>query len=271
MLIVCALAAGCQPLGTSTLDEEKDPNYLTGRSRQTTGDYRGAAAAYEKALTTNPRSAAAHKALGLIYAQHLGDPAAAIYHFQKLLELNPKDPHAEILRQHVGACKQELASTAAVGPITPQVQKELARLDEENRRLMGENSNLVAQVVYLRNQLAQRAAVAAQNNPAPTPAPLPPSFSVTNLPGKVMVQPTPPARTNAPPATDPTPPAGADRSQGTTSPSGFARATRTHTVRVGETMSSIARRYGVSPTALQKANPSVNPRKLRQGQVVNVP
>ncbi|HEX6308619.1 MAG TPA: LysM peptidoglycan-binding domain-containing protein [Longimicrobiales bacterium] len=44
-----------------------------------------------------------------------------------------------------------------------------------------------------------------------------------------------------------------------------------HRVRRGETLSHIARRYGVSLDALQRANASVNPRRLRPGQTLRVP
>ena len=46
---------------------------------------------------------------------------------------------------------------------------------------------------------------------------------------------------------------------------------RTYTIKSGETMASIARKQGVSLTALQSANPGVNPKKLRAGQTVNLP
>jgi LysM repeat protein len=46
---------------------------------------------------------------------------------------------------------------------------------------------------------------------------------------------------------------------------------RTHTVAAGETLASIARKSGVSLTALQAANPGVTPKKLKVGQVLNVP
>jgi LysM repeat protein len=46
---------------------------------------------------------------------------------------------------------------------------------------------------------------------------------------------------------------------------------RTHTVAAGETLASIARKSGVSLTALQAANPGVTPKKMKVGQVLNVP
>ncbi|HSH46301.1 MAG TPA: LysM peptidoglycan-binding domain-containing protein, partial [Longimicrobiales bacterium] len=45
----------------------------------------------------------------------------------------------------------------------------------------------------------------------------------------------------------------------------------THQVRRGETLSHIARRYGVRVDALQLANGHLNPRRLRVGEIVTVP
>jgi membrane-bound lytic murein transglycosylase D len=50
-----------------------------------------------------------------------------------------------------------------------------------------------------------------------------------------------------------------------------ATASRTHRVAAGETMDRIARRYGVSVSALRSANSGVDPRRMRVGQTLNVP
>src|ERR1017187_10334149 len=46
---------------------------------------------------------------------------------------------------------------------------------------------------------------------------------------------------------------------------------RTHTVAAGETPAAVARKYGVNLNALMAANPGLNPKKLRVGQVINLP
>jgi LysM repeat protein len=46
---------------------------------------------------------------------------------------------------------------------------------------------------------------------------------------------------------------------------------RTHAVAAGETPAAIARKYGVNLNALLAANPGLDPRKLRVGQVLNLP
>ena len=46
---------------------------------------------------------------------------------------------------------------------------------------------------------------------------------------------------------------------------------RTHTVVAGETAASIARKAGVKLSALEQANPGMNPARIRVGQVLNLP
>src|SRR5258705_145554 len=46
---------------------------------------------------------------------------------------------------------------------------------------------------------------------------------------------------------------------------------RTYIVRSGETMAEVARRNGVNLQKLLSANPSIEPKRLRAGQTVNIP
>jgi LysM repeat protein len=45
---------------------------------------------------------------------------------------------------------------------------------------------------------------------------------------------------------------------------------RTHMVAAHETFAAIARKYGINLNALITANPGINPKKLRVGQVINL-
>jgi LysM repeat protein len=56
-----------------------------------------------------------------------------------------------------------------------------------------------------------------------------------------------------------------------TNPRPPAAKPRTHTVAARETPAAIARKYGVNLNALLAANPGLNPKKLRVGQVINLP
>ncbi|HEX7091523.1 MAG TPA: D-alanyl-D-alanine carboxypeptidase, partial [Longimicrobiales bacterium] len=46
---------------------------------------------------------------------------------------------------------------------------------------------------------------------------------------------------------------------------------RTYTIRRGDTLDGIAKRYGITVQALREANPGVNPRRLMPGQVILLP
>src|SRR6478736_6081310 len=103
------LFCGCQPVGSSATDEEKEPQFLIGRSRVNAMDFQGAIEAFEQALEANPRSGAAHLELGVLFAKNDSDPATAIYHYEKYLKLRPDAENAETIRGHIFRLKQELA------------------------------------------------------------------------------------------------------------------------------------------------------------------
>ncbi|HSK20091.1 MAG TPA: D-alanyl-D-alanine carboxypeptidase/D-alanyl-D-alanine-endopeptidase [Longimicrobiales bacterium] len=48
-------------------------------------------------------------------------------------------------------------------------------------------------------------------------------------------------------------------------------ATQTHRIGRGETLSHLARRYGVSVADIERANPGLNPRRVQVGQLVRIP
>jgi LysM repeat protein len=52
---------------------------------------------------------------------------------------------------------------------------------------------------------------------------------------------------------------------------GQQHAGRTYTIRSGDTLDAIARRNNTTVAALQRANPGLNPRRLRPGSAINLP
>jgi tetratricopeptide (TPR) repeat protein len=238
LLAMCsATFVGCFPSSQSPQDEEKEPHFLAGRSRVNARDYNGAIEAFNRALETNPHSAAAHFELGWLYAEKDGDPAAAIYHYQQYLRLRPKAENADTIKDIILRLKQELAKGVLPMPSSPAMQKELDQLAEDNRRL--------------REELEKWRAYAAARG------------AVTNSP--IGSQPEPrPAQNNA--AVKPPPSDNASRAVTT-----VAKTTRTHKVQPGDTPSSIARKYNVKLDALLAANPSLNPKRLQVGQLLNIP
>src|ERR1043166_1376413 len=148
-LSLCLWWCGCSPSGDTAADEEKDANYLAGRSRRAALNYSGAIESFEKSLEANPRSAAAHLELGLIYYQNITTNwARAIYHFEKYLELRPKANNADLIRQNVDYCKLALAREVPYTPNNDLVRKEVERLARDNAELRQQVDQLKAQLAF---------------------------------------------------------------------------------------------------------------------------
>lgn len=244
------LLPGCGPGSQSQLDEEREPHFLAGKSRINSLDFQGAIESFEKALIANPHSAAAHFELGWIFEQRESDPAAAIYHYQKYLKLKPTAENTEVVKQHIMTCKQDLARTVSLGPISEKQQHELEHLMEESKRLTEENNRL-------NQELAQWKAVgrpASPTNSAPVSVPARTSGNAPALAADPSIT------GRGRPAVD------SNRNLAGTIPAGH-----THTVKPGETPTMIARHYGIRLDALLAANPKVEPRRLRIGQTLVIP
>ena len=243
LALVCGLAlCGCNPPGQSAADEEKEPQFLTGRSRVNAMNFAGAIEAFEQALEKNPQSGAAHFELGWLYAEKEADAAAAIYHYQKYLKLRPFAANGGTIKEHIFRLKQELAKGVLPVPASNEMQRQLEQLVDDNRKL---NEELVRLKAIVPPPLggANRSAMN-------------PSLSRTNpirsSTQSRVIPPTQPQDSTRQPATG-------------------NESLRQHRVQSGDTPSSIARRYNVKLEALLTANPSLNPRRLQVGQNLAIP
>jgi tetratricopeptide (TPR) repeat protein len=246
LLVAAAWAlSGCLPSAQSQLDEEKEPHFLAGKGLVNAMDYRGAIESFERALEANPQSASAHFELAWLFDQKEADPAAAIYHYESYLRLRPGAENAEIVRQHIVACKQELARTVSLGPVTEKVQRELEQLTEENKRLGDLNKQLSDEVAKWRAYYASRPAAVTNQAVGLTAG----RAALTSGPGPISPAVGVSSNSPAPPVAP----------------------GRTHTVKTGETLSLIAREYGVRLETLMAANPKLDPRRLRVGQALSIP
>jgi LysM repeat protein len=254
ILLAGLVLSGCGPYAQSRLDEEKEPHFMAGKRCVSAMDYKGAVEEFEKALRINPQSASAHFELaGVLERKEIADPAAAIYHYEQYLKLRPDADQADLAKGRVLSCKQELARTVYLGPLTDKVQRQLEQFTEDNKRLTEDNKRLHDDldkwVAYARSLQSLQAQT---NRGSPPPTPL----------GRGTT-PTP-----APPLPGPTP---TSVSLSTNPPPSVATATKTHKVRQGETPSSIAAQYGIKLDALMAANPKLEARRMQIGQVLNIP
>jgi LysM repeat protein len=243
-LLACC---GCEPGPETQVDEQKNPFFLAGKDRIASHDYKGAIEAFEKALESSPKSVLAHFELGVLYEQHSeqkdSDYISAMYHYQQVIRLRPNEYPADNARQRIAGCKQELVKGEALAPVAQNLVRENDRLKEENRTLRTQLDVMRTDI----NKLAQR------------------SPGATSSPGTTL-QPetTARVRTNTPPVAyrvTPLPPP----------PTGTVATAKTHTIRSGETAYSIARRYKVSVNSLLSANPRMDPRRMKIGDVLSIP
>jgi LysM repeat protein len=257
---VFVAVSGCSPAEQGSLDDEKEPHFVLGKSRVNAMDYTGAVEAFEESLEVDPHSAAAHFELGWLFEEKVSDPAAAIYHYEQYLKLQPDASNGDVIRQRIDSCKQQLATDVLQLPSTPAAQEQLEKLVEQNRQLQSQVDQLNAAIkqwtAYYASEQARAAAAPASEPATPVPQPqvsLPTPDDMTAQP-VVATQPTAPTSGNSRPTAAKTRPR-----------------SRTHTVAAGETLAAIARKTGVSLTALQEANPGLNAKKLHVGQVVYLP
>src|SRR5512134_2073453 len=94
LLLGGLLLSGCDQTGHGQLAEEKEAFFVAGKNRVNAMDYKGAIESFEKALEINPKSAAAHFELGILFDQKEADPATAIYHYQHYLKFRPNAGNA---------------------------------------------------------------------------------------------------------------------------------------------------------------------------------
>jgi LysM repeat protein len=258
ILLAGVFWSGCAPGGDSQIDEEKDPNFIEGRNQQNARDDKGAIDAFERAVQANPRNAAAHFELALLY-EKMGDFVSAIYHYQKHLQLRPKSDRIGVITPRIVACKMELAKTVTFGVVTREVHRDLERMTNELALMKQQNDALRMQLAAKPMMITQWQTLRVTN--------------FVNVPQRVVV-------TNETSAPAPTvtnvarASSGAQRSSPTVLQSRVTplpAAKRTYVVKSGETMSQIARKYNVPLAKLQAANPTIEARRLRGGQTLNIP
>ena len=166
----------------------------------------------------------------------------------------------------------ELSKSVSFGVVTREVHRDLEKMTNELASLRLQND-------ALRRQMAAKPMIVTQwmtlrvTNVINTPTPTNRVAYVAPTPTNNVASPTNSVRpqTNAVQQ--------ANRG-GMQQRAAQATMTRTPTpspemkkyvVRSGETMAQVARRFGISQAKLQSANPTIEPRRLRAGQTLNIP
>ena len=271
MLLLIAIACGCDTPKGADLDEQKNPHFIEGKERTKARDIKGAIEAFQRALDANPNSALAHFELGMLYEKHDEQNewryVLALYHYYRAYELRPNAYPADNAKLRMQACRQELAKAESLAPLYPAMQRELEKLREEN-------SQIRRQLEFLQNQALARTTSdralasptfgsAAATHTISDRDPASPTFG-----SRVAAHPTEltdNSRLPRPLSSSEIPAASAGVAS-VASGSG-----RKHTVKERETFASIARTYRLPIQSVLAANPGVEPKRLRAGQTVNIP
>jgi tetratricopeptide (TPR) repeat protein len=290
-LPACLLLAGCDGIWSGGDDEARNALLAEARTKKLDRDYAGSVALLEKALEANPRLARAHWELGLIYSNSDGNTPAdlqdyvfAIYHFRKLLQIEPNWKQAESVNDCIRSWTLELAKTAPVGPPTTaserlvsQLTTSVHKLDAEKRLMQEALNQSQLQLQKFQNENAQLRASLLRLQPPP-PAPVAPGGS----PARSLSNALPPrplgASNPAPPGLNPGPrplagtnlPA-SSRATARAAPPAAAAAPRVYRVKAGDTLSAIARAHKLKVSDLQTANPGVDSRHLQVGMELKLP
>ena len=259
--------AGCLPSGSSQQDEEKEPHFVLGSSRVKEMDYDGAVEAFQESLDVDPHSAAAHFELGWLFDEKVPDPAAAIYHYEQYLKYNPTAENAQIITQRINSCKQQLAANSLELPSSSVAQQQLERLMEQYRQSQQQVQQLQGIIEQWKAYYASQQSIQASQQRQATATPQP-VVQGSPVPDDISAGSAGNAATPANAAAN----SSASRSEEPASPVTTSRgAKHMHTVQGGETLASIARKSGISLSALLEANPGLNPKKLKVGQSVVIP
>jgi LysM repeat protein len=163
LIAVFALCvAGCTET-TQPQSDDQNPHFQRAHDLINLQDYKSAIGEFDKVLEANPHSAATHYELGWICENDkIRDYAAAIYHYQKHLELKPDSERAAQIHERIGVCRRELANGEYPLPTSQNLQKEVDRLNAENLMLKQQLETLKGQLAMA--QLAQTNLMAAANS-----------------------------------------------------------------------------------------------------------
>ncbi len=288
--------AGCSPWSDRVVDEDH-PLIHQAVARKAVNPAQ-AAQLLEQVLESNPRLARAHWELALIHLNATSNYAAAVYHFQRVLALQPNWPHANTATQLINQAKLDLVREGVEVPTLPSAQRQIDRyvaeihrlnatltnLQERVRSLTEATQHLTVQNLQLRQQLLALNAppVVQPGNRAPATAAREPPAAVATTPREraAPARTTPPPRPQATTAPTPnrresarpptiTPTASPSRPSAPSANSAGAR--RAHTVRPGDTAASVAKRYHLTLRDLRNANPGVDLGRLQPGQTLRLP
>jgi tetratricopeptide (TPR) repeat protein len=278
VILATALWGGCSPDDFLVADEDRERNFQRARDAERLGDFEAASEYYERALEKNSRAPTVHLGYASLCEGQLRRYADAVYHYQRYLRLRPEDPKAEDIRRRITNCTERLATSVPLVVRSETIARDLAAVRTENLGLRAQVTNLFIFSIQASNEVRRLSVALAQS--------------------QAQLQAYAQALAQAQAAAGSGQTAGgvggvlgaggglsgssgftgggvargsSSRSPAAVRPGESATGGRTHRVRSGETMDRIARQYGVTLSALQRANPRIDARYMRSGMDLKIP
>jgi tetratricopeptide (TPR) repeat protein len=69
-------------------------------------DFNKSASSFEKSLQINDKQVEAHEELGMIYYRNLKDNRKAVFHFEKVISMQPNHPDADKIQNIINLIKK---------------------------------------------------------------------------------------------------------------------------------------------------------------------
>ena len=149
------IVAGCGRVGVSEFEKKERGNALFSQAitTETSGDVAGAIKLYKQVMIDEPQAYSAHFMLATLLQDHEEDYIAAIYHYNRYIELQPDSEKVVLAKQRIKISEHLLAprilkrvGDTAQGISQAHLLKQNARLNGIIANLEGDKSKLVAQV-----------------------------------------------------------------------------------------------------------------------------
>lgn len=248
VMVWLVLVAGCTPPPGSG-DAKSAARYVSaGKSSAQEGDYEGAQAAFEQALLIDPRLAEAHNDLAVLFDNEtqLNSPEKALYHYLRVLELDPNFRWADVIKGRLNALRLRLADSSARRIVSPALDKEIEELQSRIGEMNQRNLQLRTEIDQLKAALANCQAVGIRTNSTPV-------YSREQTP-EPREQPR--QEQTLPPPDE--------------SPRAATRYT-IHQFQKGDSLYSLGRRHGIHWQEIVAANPGLDARSIQPGTNIRIP